>query len=515
MSQCREQNDMLTTLPLSIHKAIYEQPCLGPKERLAILPRVCHFFGGISEEYYDTVAVYIHDNTQLVSLVKWVSKHGHRVKSITITLSDSFLRNYQGVGCWSSLWHNLRLVQIASPKLQHVNVKRSYGKPADRLRQLADAPFPGAFLTTVASVLALWPQQTLLALRLDCQPNKWTCQLPHLFWTKQDLLFLPQLTALQSLSISLGRRQDNNDSIVGNEISALSSLQHLSQLSILRAPVAAGLVQLLQSLPKLQGLMLHYCWAPAEHREHGQQMGAALGTLRGLSSLQIDDGAKGTLAHLSNLCNLRRLHWSAAEGEPILHPLPSTMESLHYTEHDGHTDWVANAALLQPLTNLTSLDISVTGEARPGIVDKVFMDTLANFKQLQKLNLYQMSGGYMGPEVARLSALTGLTGLMLFGIEPEPPGLALLSVLTTLTGLRRLNLKYCQITDAHMIAVSANLNELTELEISDVAPEGEGVITLGALASVTLLTKLQQLKLEAPPGADAELQALLPQHLQK
>ena len=516
MSQRSEQNDMLTTLPLSIHEDIYGQPCLGPKELLAILPRVCRFFGGILEEYHDTITVLIHSTTQLLSLVEWVSKHGHRLRSISITLSEAFLRTYQGVGSWNSLWNNLRLAQIPAQKLQHVQV---HAKSADRLRRFIETPYPGAYLTTVASALALWPQQTLTDLSIDCQQKSRAWQLPHLFWTKQDLLFLPQLTALQSLSISLGRSQDNNISSVTNDITALSSLDCLSQLTILAAPVATGLVQLLQSLPKLQSLMLHYCWVPAERMDHGQQMGPALGTLRGLTSLSIDDGAKGTLAHLSNLRNLRHLHWNSTEGETIMHPLPSTLESLSYNEDvkgDGNnTDWVAKVALLQPLTNLTSLDISVLGEERPGIVDKAVMETLAGFKQLQVLHFYQMSEGYISPEVARVSALTGLTELMLFSVEPEPPGMALLSVLTTLTGLHSLMLNYSRITDAHVLAVSANLKELTKLDISDVAPEGEGVITLGALASVTLLTKLQQLKLEAPPGADAELQALLPQHLRK
>jgi hypothetical protein len=106
--------------------------------------------------------------------------------------------------------------------------------------------------------------------------------------------------------------------------------------------------------------------------------------------------------------------------------------------------------------------------------------------------------------IANLTQLTRLRFEWVSCYGPDS-ALSMLSVLASLTGLQHLELSHCVCTNEHVVAVAANLTNLTHLTLG-LLPEEDDYTPVdldpAALCMLTLLTGLQELVFERMPIAN-------------
>jgi hypothetical protein len=81
----------------------------------------------------------------------------------------------------------------------------------------------------------------------------------------------------------------------------------------------------------------------------------------------------------------------------------------------------------------------------------------------------------------------------------------MLRVLTSLTGLHHLELNHCQCTSEHVVAIAANLTNLTHLTLGLQEDDCYRKVDPAALCTLTLLTGLQELVFKIMPLAEGLL----------
>jgi hypothetical protein len=279
----------------------------------------------------------------------------------------------------------------------------------------------------------------------------------------------PQLT-----SVDLGEPIRSTDL----DVAALLPLQQLQHLKISAScfDSAPQLLQIASGLPWLQHLSLYY--------------------------YRIEDTASAARAW-QHLPALQEIGMEYTEGTAT----PSQMETI-----------LQGIAAATSLTNLELIvEQSEFDDDAPGGqgVPVAACARLAGLKNLRELCITRDSNLVPGDALA-LTALTGLTRLVLANAGDAVDDTAACALARCLKQLRHLDLSYCSLGSMTCLPAIAHLYELTELRLNHSG--GESGMTEQGLMLLTGLSNLQHLNVEncqLPDGALARLWAALRQRQQQ
>ena len=304
-------------------------------------------------------------------------------------------------------------------------------------------------------------------------------------------------------------------------ISSLTQLTGLTELGIDNSPAhdsrspGVPVAQLVTSLTALRCLNLQL--------PSGISLALASG-LAGLSNLTrlqlraLDDREKPavelpTLSGLVHLQGLKQLTYEAPAVQlAAVLPRLTTLEGLDFcatysSETPEPSDLITESALA-PLQQLTRLSWDCSGK----------FETLArSLRQLSSLRQLKLRGN-LGDDVptntnpalcSTLGSLSQLTRLCLEGFDFALDVIAvtsMLRVLSSVTWLQQLELRHCGFVDAHVAAIAQNLTALTNLKLVSHGLGYEEEISLSALETLIMLTKLEELHLGNISGVEELLQ---------
>jgi hypothetical protein len=208
------------------------------------------------------------------------------------------------------------------------------------------------------------------------------------------------------------------------------------------------------------------------------------------------------LVQLPALQHVKLTYCSAADASnaaasAVWHMLPQLRElSLQFpAKSASKQEMAAVLAGIAAATNLTrlSLTASVRSEVGAGSDDSAVAacDSLARLTGLKQLAILEGSRLVPG-DVMSLAALTGLTSLVLQGLQEGVGTAAATALARSLQQLQHLDLQYCYVNlgSVECMATVGQLVQLTELRL-----EGNAGITQQGLMQLTALKKLQRLGL--------------------
>ena len=105
----------LFSLPLNAQKAIFGSPCLRQKERLWVLPQVCKGLRLVTEAFHSHIEVKLQSKEQIEHFTIWVSRHGHKLRSVRVVVLSSLKLqdDYNEVGKSRLEQHNQKETKLA------------------------------------------------------------------------------------------------------------------------------------------------------------------------------------------------------------------------------------------------------------------------------------------------------------------------------------------------------------------------------------------------------------------
>ena len=267
----------------------------------------------------------------------------------------------------------------------------------------------------------------------------------------RNLTGLEHATNLQRLG--LGRVRVNDEWVNSNDISNLSPLSNLTNLTYLSLTSnSISDISELSNLTNLTTLALG---------DNSISDISALSNLTNLTGLYLWENSISSISALSNLTNLTYLSLRGNSISSI-----SALSNLTNLERLWlYNNSILDISVLSNLTNLTYLGLS-----RNSILD---ISALSNLTNLDRLTLWDNN-------ISSISALSNLTNLTVLSLSGN--SISDISALSNLTNLTWLNLRDNSISS---ISVLSNLTNLTELGLG-----GNSISDISVLSNLTNLTIL-------------------------
>jgi hypothetical protein len=479
---------------------------------------------------------------QLCSFARWLPKHAHLLRSIHAHLEDCSMPSFiQEMPADSYLEVAQMLLQ---PAMQLAAGEQHQADAAtasqletgvsqrDQRQLLRLAEFQSSWLSTPAVVAAL-PANSLTHLGLSPIRK----QQSSVANTPGLAAEIQQLSSLQELHIRAG-----TDAFFSSCLPAIPHLPQLTQLQLtgdMNAPGSRqGLQQLLAQPLPLRHLSLELYELPAlklaaltnlEDLTAGCDSGSelpadsvlpaqlqrlslpvcktpnSLQVLTGLQQLQslsmiVHFAEAEPLLRLTQLPALQHIALnlrgaSAILGTaPIWRQLPQLQELCVVHSFEGmegilQEEWEVVPACVAACTGLTKLEIDCCAFAHAHLdvepVPVTACGTLAGLTRLQDL-CFCDGACFLPGDVLALTALTGLTRLVMNHVHEGMSDLAATALACNLRQLQHLELKACSLGDMACLAAIAQLTQLTNLELQ----ENAGITAQGLM----LLTGLKQLR---------------------